>query len=355
MGTPVVIAVIVAANRAASPASAWSRRRRDPRGPDAARPPLRLVGAPGSDPAPTVSVIVPTLNEEGSLAWVLDNIPPWVSEIVIVDGLSTDGTERLARSMRPDVVMVHQHRRGKGAALRAGFAAASGEIIVMIDADGSTDPREMHLFVDALKDGADFVKGSRHMEGGGSADFTALRAAGNRGFVAMANLIYGCKFTDLLYGYCAFWTRHVDALGLTADGFEIETQLVLGAVKAGLEIREVPSFELERRAGVSNLNAARDGLRILRTMLGGGDIRLEHSAVHFALHHVHLPVFRSDSVPSAGERRNRDRRRSAPGAAGDPGLERRVGERRETVGTVAVFRAVYADPGDGALERRATG
>ena len=204
----------------------------------------------------TVSVIIPTLNEIGSLTWVLEHLPEWVNEVVLVDGLSTDRTEALGRRLRPNAVVVHQHQRGKGAALRAGFAAATGDIVVMIDADGSTDPREMGRFIDALKDGADFAKGSRHMEGGGSADFTRLRAAGNKSFVLMANMLYGSQFTDLCYGYCAFWRRHLDRLGLTADGFEIETQLVLGAVKAGLEIREVPSFELERRAGTSNLNAA---------------------------------------------------------------------------------------------------
>ena len=183
---------------------------------------------------------------------------------------------------------MHQYQRGKGAALRAGFAAAKGDIIVMIDADGSTDPREMDRFVEALEDGADFVKGSRHMHGGGSADFTWLRAAGNKMFVLAANALYGSRFTDLCYGYCAFWRRHVPDLGLSADGFEIETELVLGALKAGLEIREVPSYELERRAGTSNLNAARDGLRVLRTMLGRDEHRPDE-AVHFTLRKVHLP------------------------------------------------------------------
>jgi glycosyltransferase involved in cell wall biosynthesis len=215
----------------------------------------------------TVSVVIPTLNEEGSIGWVLEHIPSWVSEVVLVDGLSTDRTEAVARAHHPDIVVVHERRPGKGAALRAGFAAATGEIVVMIDADGSTDPREMYRFVDKLHAGADFVKGSRHLEHGGSVDFTRLRHAGNRGFVILANLLYGSRFTDLCYGYCAFWRHHLDALALTADGFEIETQLVLRAVKAGLEIGEVPSLELERRAGSSNLNALKDGTRVLNTML----------------------------------------------------------------------------------------
>jgi glycosyltransferase involved in cell wall biosynthesis len=293
------------------------------------------------DVLPTVSVVIPTLNEVESLPWVIEHLPSWVTELVIVDGLSTDRTETLARSLRPDVVVVHQHQRGKGAALRAGFAASTGDVVVMIDADGSTDPREMDRFVDALVDGADFVKGSRHMPGGGSADFTWLRAAGNKFFVVVANLLYRSTFTDLCYGYCAFWRRHVGDLGLTVDGFEIETQLVLGALKAGLEIREVPSFELERRAGTSNLNAARDGIRVLRTMLGYETSRPD-GQVHFNLRRVHLPVWRTDAVPEEGERRSRDRRIKRAELADYTGPERRKSdERRESVGTVVAYRAEY--------------
>lgn len=297
--------------------------------------------------APTVSVIIPTLNEVGSLSWVLEHLPGWVDEVVLIDGLSTDRTEALARRLRPDALIVHQHQRGKGAALRAGFATATGDIVVMMDADGSTDPREMGRFVEALKDGADFVKGSRLMRDGGSADFTRLRAAGNGAFVRLANALYGSHFTDLCYGYCAFWRHHLDKLGLTADGFEIETQLVLGAVKAGLEIREVPSFELERRAGTSNLNAFRDGIRILRTMVGR-DVRRPAGATHFTMRKVRLPVWTTDRLPAVGERRSVDRRIWDPLLVGYLGAERRTeGESRQAVATVVAYRAVYQKPDSG--------
>jgi hypothetical protein len=222
---------------------------------------------PHADGRPTVSVVVPALNEADSIGWVLENIPSWVDEVVLVDGLSIDRTEVVARTLVPNLVVVHQRDRGKGAALRAGFHASRGDIVAMIDADGSTDPRELDRFIDALVGGADFVKGSREMTGGDSVDFTPLRRLGNLTFVAMANIMYGTHFTDLLYGYCAFWREYLDDLELSADGFEIETQLVVHAVKAGLTVAEVPSVELERRAGASNLNAFSDGLRILETML----------------------------------------------------------------------------------------
>jgi glycosyltransferase involved in cell wall biosynthesis len=285
--------------------------------------------------------VIPTLNEEASLPWVLEQLPAWVAEVVLVDGLSTDGTQALARSLRPDAVFVQQHRRGKGAALRAGFAAATCDIVVMLDADGSTDPREMPRFVDALRGGADFVKGSRYLAGGGSDDITPLRSAGNRCFVALANLLHRARFTDLCYGYCAFWRHHLDALRVTADGFEIETELVLAAVRARLEICEVPSRELERRAGTSNLNAFRDGLRVLRTMLAAVHRRRDPAVEHFTLRKIEMPIWRNDRLPLGVERRRRERRVLPHEASGYRGPERRRGERRERVGAVAAYRAVY--------------
>jgi hypothetical protein len=217
--------------------------------------------------SPSVSVVIPAFNEEESIDWVLERLPAGVEEVVLIDGLSTDRTEAIARKLRPDIIVVHQRQRGKGAALRAGFAAARGDIIVMMDADGSTDPGELDRFVAALEAGADFVKGSRVAAGGGSIDLTPLRKAGNLGFVLLVNLLYGSRFTDLCYGYCAFWRRHLDSLALCADGFEIESELILNAVRAGLSIREVPSMELARRGGASNLRAFSDGSRVLRMIL----------------------------------------------------------------------------------------
>jgi glycosyltransferase involved in cell wall biosynthesis len=259
---------------------------------------------------PSVSVVVPALNEEESVGWVVDHIPDWVSEVILVDGLSVDGTELVVTDRRKDVVIVHQRSRGKGAALRAGFAAASGDIIVMIDADGSTDPREMGAFVDALVAGADFVKGSRNLDGGGSVDFTALRHLGNLGFVHAANLLFGVKFTDLCYGYCAFWRRDLERLALTADGFEIEMELVLSAIKAGLNVVEVPSMELERRAGASNLNAASDGLRVLKTLASERLHELDPAraeSARIALQAVELAAPDTEQWRPAGSDRRRHR------------------------------------------------
>ncbi len=216
---------------------------------------------------PTVTTIIPTLNEADNLPHVLQDLPNGVNELIIVDGHSTDDTIGVAKSLRPDTRVVLQDRRGKGNALACGFAAARGDIIVMIDADGSTDPNEIPSFIRPLFDGADFVKGSRYMDGGGSADITGLRSLGNRALGFGVNLLFGTSYTDLCYGYSAFWSRCLPQLQITCDGFEVETVLNVRAAKAGFNIVEVPSYEQSRINGFSNLNAWRDGRRVLKTIM----------------------------------------------------------------------------------------
>lgn len=215
---------------------------------------------------PRVSVVIPTLNEALNLPHVLSRIPAGVHEVVIVDGLSTDDTVDVARALRHDVVIVEQAGRGKGNALQAGFAAATGDIIVMLDADGSTDPSEIPRFVAALTTGADFAKGTRVVVGGGSDDITWLREFGNKMLTGLVNLVFRSNYSDLCYGYNAFWAIHLEALDVDVDGFEVETLLNIRALKSGLHIVEVPSHERARLHGQSNLRTFYDGWRVLKTI-----------------------------------------------------------------------------------------
>jgi glycosyltransferase involved in cell wall biosynthesis len=217
----------------------------------------------------TISVVIPTKNEARNIAWVLERMEPIVDEVIIVDGLSTDDTVEIARAVRPDLVVVHHPVAGKGEAMRAGFAAATGDLVVMLDADGSMDPGEIGRFVEQLAAGHDFVKGSRFLPGGGTADMTFLRRMGNDVLVRLANVLMGTRYTELCYGYMAFRRSRLQELDLTSSGFEIETELVLKCQRAGMAIAEVPSFESPRRYGNSNLNTFRDGWRVLRTLLRG--------------------------------------------------------------------------------------
>lgn len=231
-----------------------------------------------ADP-PRLSIVIPTLNEARNLEILLPTIPR-EHEIVIVDGHSTDGTVEVATALVPSVTVVEQTRRGKGNALVCGFRAATGDIIVTLDADGSADPAEIPSFVGRLVGGADFAKGSRYCRGGGSADLTALRRLGNLGLNWMCNRALRTSFTDLCYGYNAFWRDILPLLGLPhpdlgtpasgghvwGDGFEIETLLTVRAAMAGLRISEVPSYERLRVHGESNLSTFGDGFRVLTTI-----------------------------------------------------------------------------------------
>lgn len=229
-------------------------------------PPSRLAPLPPPS-RPRVSVVIPTLNEERNVGWVLERLPDLVDEVILVDGRSTDDTVAVARAARPDIQVVLETAPGKGAALRAGFAAASGEYVVMIDADGSMDPSEIVRFVDALQSGCDFVKGSRFAPGGGTADMSPIRRLGNGALRGAVNVLYRTNFTDLCYGFIGFRRERLSALRLDSQGFEIETEMIARAVVASLRIAEIASFEAERRNGESNLHAWRDGRRALRTLL----------------------------------------------------------------------------------------
>ncbi len=216
---------------------------------------------------PTVSVVIPALNEALNLPHVLPKIGAWVDEVILVDGLSTDRTQEVAQTLLPKIRIVHEHGPGKGAALRAGFEAATGDVIVMLDGDGSTDPCEIPAFVGALVAGADFVKGTRFAQGAGTADMTLLRRLGNGCLVGLVRLLFGGRFSDLCYGYIAFWRRVLPDVAPDCNRFEVETQMNLRALHAGLKIAEVPSFERMRIHGKSNLRVVSDGWAVLKTIL----------------------------------------------------------------------------------------
>jgi glycosyltransferase involved in cell wall biosynthesis len=214
-----------------------------------------------------VSVVIAAMNEAKNLPYVFARLPEGLHEVILVDGHSVDDTVAVARRLRPDVRIVAQTGRGKGNALADGFAVCTGEIIVALDADGSTDAAEIPRFVAALCNGADFVKGSRFAQGGSSTDITRIRAVGNHVLNAFVNALYGTHYSDLCYGYNAFWARCLPYMRVDCDGFEVETLINVRIAKAGLVVHEVPSYEHPRLHGSSNLHAVRDGSRVLRTIV----------------------------------------------------------------------------------------
>jgi glycosyltransferase involved in cell wall biosynthesis len=215
---------------------------------------------------PTVTAVIPTLNEADNLRWLMPRLTA-VDEIVIVDGESTDGTVEVVLSLRPDAKIIIEPPTGKGTAMRVGMAAATSEMIIMLDADGSMDPAEFDSFLALLCRGYEFVKGTRYGCGGGSDDLTGLRRIGNQWLTRLANGLYGQNWSDLCYGFVAMRRDAVERLCLESTGFEIETEMCVNAVRAGLRIAEVASHETQRRHGESNLHTWRDGWRVLKTMV----------------------------------------------------------------------------------------
>lgn len=238
-----------------------------------------------------VSVVIPTLNEADNLPHVFAELPAGLHEVILVDGHSQDGTVRVAKRLRPNVRVVLQGQRGKGDALACGFAACTGDVIVMIDADGSSDPREIPRFVQALVDGADFAKGSRCLPGGGSADLTYIRRVGNSVLGTVVNLLFGTRYTDLCYGYNAFRASCLESLLVETPGFEVETLINIRVGRLGLNVTEVPSFERSRVSGTSNLHPFRDGLRILRVIV----------SERFSRSRATPHVYRYDTEPASAE------------------------------------------------------
>lgn len=216
---------------------------------------------------PKVSVIIPALNEAENLPHILPRIPMWVHEVILIPGPSTDGTADVARKLMPSIQIVEQEGKGKGAALRSGVKAATGDILVFLDADGSTDPREMPAFVGALLTGADFAKGSRFLQGAGTVDMPLFRQIGNGALTVLTNILFRTRYSDITYGYNAIWRKHVGSLAMEINGWACEIVSNIRVARDGLRVVEVASFEHNRIAGEAKLATFNAGWSILKAIL----------------------------------------------------------------------------------------
>jgi glycosyltransferase involved in cell wall biosynthesis len=250
---------------------------------------------------PTISVVIPALNEAKNIPHVFAELPPQLHEIIVVDGGSIDGTAAVARRLRDDVRIIQQTRRGKGDALRCGFEAATGDILVMLDADGSADPAEIPAFVQVLLAGSDFAKGSRFRDGGGSSDITRLRRIGNWALSTTVNVLFRTSYSDLCYGYNAFWRHCLPSMSVDCTGFEVETLINIRVARAGLKVTEVPSYERPRIHGQSNLNTFRDGARVLRTIARERVRRTRRRDVESEIERLTTPTSEAPNLPASLE------------------------------------------------------
>ena len=214
---------------------------------------------------PKITVLICTLNEAENLTHVLPKIPGWVDEILLVDGHSTDNTVAVAQKLRSEIKALQQPGRGKGNALRYGIQQASGEIVVTLDADGSTDPEELSRFIEPLLNGYDFAKGSRFLSERPALPW--VRCLGNRFFICLTNVLFGTKYTDLCAGFNAFWRNILPKVDPDGNAYLDEPTLNIRIKKKGLKVKEVPQRDGGRICGKPNENFLPQGLRILRIII----------------------------------------------------------------------------------------
>jgi len=217
-----------------------------------------------------VGVVIPARNEEDNLASVLSRLRDLgYLDILVIDGNSKDKTVEVAKDYGAKVV--YQNGNGKGDAVRQVFnnGYLDVDVVALMDADGSMIPEEIPRLVKALDSGADLVKGSRFGKGGYTYDMNFMRRIGNFFFLALVNLLWSTRYSDICYGLGVFTKKAIKEMTpvLKSANFEIETEIFIKAKKLGLKVAEVPSIELRRKYGKSNLNAFRDGFRILRTIV----------------------------------------------------------------------------------------
>lgn len=209
-----------------------------------------------------VSVIIPALNEVGSIGQVLNDIPKdAVDEILVADGGSKDGTAELVTKMGYRIVT--QEKKGYGAAIMSGVNQSAGDMVLIINADGSQNPKDIPLLLSKMGEGYDMVLASRYLPGAGSEDDTILHYIGNKIFTFLCNILYGLKVSDVLYFFFAAKKEIFEKVKPTSLDAGICVELPIKTHKAGFKIGEIPSFEKKRTAGKAKVNAFTAGFKIL--------------------------------------------------------------------------------------------
>ncbi|MFH1788868.1 MAG: polyprenol monophosphomannose synthase [Candidatus Altiarchaeota archaeon] len=217
-----------------------------------------------------LSIIVPAHNEEENLAKLMAEIRNTLGddgyEVIIVNDNSTDGTKKVLEELAgkyPQLKPIHRTPpQGVGHTLRTGFAAASGDIIVTMDADLSHDPNDIPRLIEKLNEGYDIVLGSRYMEGG-EIENTLSRKIISKSFSVFTKIL-GLHVKDATTGFRAHKRLVLEALKLSSVGFEIHIEIPMKAGKKGYWVAEVPIIYHERYAGESKLNYAKEGPRYVK-------------------------------------------------------------------------------------------
>jgi glycosyltransferase involved in cell wall biosynthesis len=218
-----------------------------------------------------VSIVIPIRDEEDTIGLVLEDLRKATSDVsgyefetIIVDDGSSDRGPEIARTYGAHVIS-NAAPHGKGTALRTGFAASTGRLIVMMDGDYSHRAEDLGVLLDALRPGVSLVVGSRIF--GGSEEYTPVRAFGNIVLTYVFGLLHGRYLSDALNGYKAFRRDVFTGFTYTSVGFEIEIELIANALRTGGRIVEVPSHERARAGGKSKSRIVRHGTRFLTRVI----------------------------------------------------------------------------------------
>ncbi|MEO8509997.1 MAG: glycosyltransferase family 2 protein [Chloroflexota bacterium] len=224
-----------------------------------------------ADVRPSVSIVMPCLNEEGTVGICVEKAMRWLErsgtpgEVVVIDNGSTDRSVDIATSAGARVI--HERRRGYGQAYLRGFEEAQGEYIIMGDSDDTYDFSDLSGLLEPLDRGADMVLGNRFSGGiaSGAMPWTH-RHIGSPIINFVIRLFFGTRIGDSQSGLRAFRREAAQRMGLRSSGMELASEMIVSASRAGMTIAEVPAPYALRR-GESKLNTVRDGWRHLRFLL----------------------------------------------------------------------------------------
>ncbi|GFP26898.1 glycosyltransferase family 2 protein [Candidatus Hakubella thermalkaliphila] len=195
---------------------------------------------------PRLSIVIPVYNERDTIEEILDQVrrmelPDMEKEIIVVDDGSTDGTREILKRQEKDglQVLYHPRNRGKGAALRTGFAAASGDYLLIQDADLEYDPQDYRrLLSPILKGKAQVVYGSRFT--GERRNMLFWHMVGNRFLSFLTNILYNTTVSDMETGYKLFSRESLEGIEIRSDRFDFEPEMTAKICKKGIRIYEVP-------------------------------------------------------------------------------------------------------------------